>query len=154
MVNYRPVRPEDCQIINRWIEADPWHRGKAGMLDFFMKQGCAVLEDNRGAVMVVRFDDDLSTMTVTVHIQFGDASRLRIARTLQEGFRIILRALSDCGMKDIRFESANPVLIAFCKRLGFEHRNGVSYYRLQGQSFPGSQESPSVQSPHHRQPCL
>lgn len=140
MVAYRPIRPEDCQFINRWIEADPWHKDTPGMLDFFMAKGCAILSDFQGPVMVVRFDENLEAKRVTIHIQFGTVSRLRIAKVLLEGFRSILRAFKDFGFVEAVFTSINPSLIGFCKKLGFEPRNGVYSYLLQDQS-PASKPS-------------
>ena len=130
-INYRPVRAEDGPLIDFWIQQDFWHKDKPAMLEFFMKPGCAILEDRQGPVMVVRFDDD-PPKKVIIHIQFGAVSKFRIAKTLLGGFSSILSAFKDFGVEEAIFTSVNPELIAVCKKLGFKQvKEGVYCYALQ-----------------------
>lgn len=130
MINYRPVNPDDGPLIDYWIQNDYWHRDKPAMLEFFMKPGCAILEDRQGPVMVVRFDDD-PPKKVIIHIQFGTVGKYRIAKTLFGGFSSILAAFKDFGVEEAIFTSVNPELVALCNKLGFKKVSEDAYcYQL------------------------
>lgn len=128
MITFGPICEMDSPMIALWIAADPWHRNKPSILQFFTSPRCLMFEDTKGPVFVVRFEDN--GKVVTIHIQFGNVSKFRTAKALIEGFQKILPALEDAGYSEFRFESDNPSLTAFCKKLGFQTRNGLQCYSL------------------------
>ena len=114
----RRMKTEDRPLLEQWIEADPFHRGRC-KADFWYESLSIAVEDSRGPVMFLKLEPNCPIMRL--HIQFcGDEKR--VARALLRDFPSFQKQMSDLGAEGIIFESVSLKLITFCRRCFDFHR--------------------------------
>lgn len=119
----RPATEADRELCERWIEADPDHRGRVNA-DFFIKPEPGVetfvLEDAQGEVFFFRM-----MRALRIDIQFGPSTsaeeRERTRLALMNGFDWLKESCGSAVIRQVIFESQVVPLVRFCeKRFGFQ----------------------------------
>lgn len=119
MILFRPTVPEDLLTIERWIEADPAHKGMDGNFWIATSRGisCYAIGDEAGPLMFVR--QEAMATTCILHVQFANCGRKKIFNALRESYPLVREDAKQRGFTSIRFESSSPALIRTMLDMGF-----------------------------------
>lgn len=113
----RPIFDDepDRDLLTSWILLDPEHKAKGMTADFFFHEHTLGLmfEDAHGPIFAVRLDPE-NAGRVRLHIQFAPAQTLRSARTLNEGFPVVLAHIRKANAHWLIFDSVTEKLRKFC----------------------------------------
>ena len=127
MVKFVPTVDADRPLIESWIDADFWHSVKDakwwtfGYLTF-------KLIDEHGITMFVRLDREGDL--VRLHTQFApveEVSKKRVATAIMQAIPEFIPYAKLDNLTGIITESISERLVAFLKKLGFEHIAGYDY---------------------------
>jgi hypothetical protein len=119
----RPATEDDRELCQRWIDADPDHRGKI-TADFFLEGEagveCMVLVDKWGQPRFFFRQQ----RALRIHMQFPpnttSEERTKTREALTFGFGWLKHIASRHGYRELIFESTVVPLMNFCKnRFGF-----------------------------------
>ena len=122
----------DRNLLQMWIDADPWHSIK-DVADWWIIGGYLhfKLEDEQGVVCFVRFDQEPNTCLVRLHTQFAPSNQVsekRVAVAISDAIPRFVRYAKENGVTGIITESVSPKLVAFlCSKLNFKPDTGSNY---------------------------
>lgn len=129
MINFRPIKSTDTEILTDWIERDLDHAGR--MSAEWWSEGsvlsCSV-DDIKGPVLFLRLDGERAH--VRMHIQFAPedvVSKIRTAKAILEGIPVLAELMDEHEATKIVFESTNDQLVKFMNRMGFKYWKDDDY---------------------------
>lgn len=127
----KPQGTDDWRTLLDWIAADPEHSAKGMTPEFFYapdKFSVVIGTEDRPALFV-RLDPEHAG-TIRLHIQFSPRT-VTSSKALLAAWPRFLERTRSAGVSRLIFESASPLLVAFCKRcFGFQHVPGTNDYEL------------------------
>ncbi len=131
----RKLLPDDRVILSRMIAADAEHTARGMTADFFHvpppNRISLCFEDDDGPVFYVRLDCESPT-SIRIHMQFDEATPLRTARLLVQGFEVVKAKCQEAGAEHMVFDSLNARLREFCmRRFGFTPVSGTADLELE-----------------------
>jgi hypothetical protein len=137
MIDITETRPSDVEQIREWLAADPWHKADPKNMPEFMVTGngllCYCVQDEVGPICYVKLTDNGDGL-VRCAVQFGpeeEVSKKRVALGLKIGMIPSARMFAAMlGFKGLIYESVNPALIEFCKKMGFDRSMGGDDYAM------------------------
>lgn len=124
MIILRASTVEDVELIQRWTDADEYHKGQNNPAWWLTGQGLLsfALVDEQGPLCFVRLD--LNESMVRLNTQFApvvEVGKIRLVRGMLKCMEIITKTAKEKGARGLVFSSTSPTLIAFMKhKYGFE----------------------------------
>jgi hypothetical protein len=124
----RNIEEKDREMLQKAIDADAFHGKEKGFTPgIFFEPGTktVVYGDDEGDVLAVNVRKlDLVLLTV----QFFGASKERTREVIKQGLPAFEQVLKKSGVDGIMFETKNPALAFFMKKLGFKRKRLLVKY--------------------------
>jgi hypothetical protein len=116
----RPLTVFDLPMLQKAMDKNTWHPGQKA--ESYLNSYCfsTVYEDEQGPVGVLQY-----TKVMRLRTQWCDENdKTRNAESIFQAIEDSVKMAKKAGYQEIVFQTDNPALAAFCKKLGFEESRG------------------------------
>jgi len=130
MVRFSPSTSEDADRIQKWADADPYHRGQKNPEWWLTGNGLLSfrLDDRRGPLVYVKIVED--DKQCRIHCQFApveEVSKRRLALGMIRAFPVVTDYLKKQGIESVSFNTISDSLGLFFMSQGFVPEDNCDY---------------------------